>query len=246
MPPGLRDAGKLVGSPTSLRQLGQQCGLPSPLSMRRVIDAPGCPLTHRLRLHLKVLTAPSVVPIETMLERMRAIYGAVGIRVAVSTRETLDAAALGAPVFNALNDMDVAECDGAGVSAEQMQLFGFDGGVPAGQRADDAVVYFVRTATTTSGGTLNGCATFPPGRPGVVITSVASQWTLAHEVGHMLGLSHIGGENTNCPAATPRCCSTPDRTRLMTGCSTSKIVGTPTLDAGERATMLANPLARLG
>lgn len=245
MPPGLRDAGKLVGSPISLRQLGQQCHLPSPLSMRRVIDAPGCPLTHRLRLHLKVLTAPSLA-IETMLLRMREIYGAVGIRVAVASRETLDAAALGAPVFNALNDMDVAECDGAGVSAEQMQLFGFDGGVAPGHRVDEAVVFFVRSATKTSGGTLNGCATFPAGRPGVVIAQVASQWTLAHELGHMLGLLHIAGENTNCPASSPLCCSTPDRTRLMTGCSTSNIIGTPTLDATERATMLANPLARLG
>jgi hypothetical protein len=48
-----------------------------------------------------------------------------------------------------------------------------------------------------------------------------------------MGLRHISGEDTDCPDSVPNCCSTPDRTRLMTGCSTSEIVGTPTIDQSE-------------
>jgi hypothetical protein len=69
------------------------------------------------------------------------------------------------------------------------------------------------------------------------IAQIASQWTLAHEVGHVLGLSHISGENT--PA-----CTTPNFTRLMTGCSTSNITGTPTVVQSEINTMRASNLTQ--
>src|SRR5205807_1725873 len=57
--------------------------------------------------------------------------------------------------------------------------------------ANDIVVYL---ASTLIGGAGNfvGCASFPSGRPGCAIVQVnAARWLTAHEVGHVLGLSHV-------------------------------------------------------
>jgi hypothetical protein len=59
---------------------------------------------------------------------------------------------------------------------------------------------------------------------------------MAHEIGHDLGLVHIAGENAQGP------CTTPNFTRLMTGCGTSNIVGTPTIVQSEINTMRSSNL----
>jgi hypothetical protein len=121
-------------------------------------------------------------------------------------------------------------CVGGQVSPEQVLLFGNRTNV----QDSDITIYFIRTTSPP----LNGCASHPEGQPGAVVTQMASMWTLAHEVGHVLGLNHISGEHQGCPAANPQCCSTPDSTRLMTGCGTGLITSTPTLSAVEITTML--------
>jgi VCBS repeat protein/FG-GAP repeat protein len=150
-----------------------------------------------LRLHVKILTTPSV-SIEQMLVSMQQVYEAIGIRVHRVSTENLTLAAL--------NDLDVGACSGA-VTAEQTQLFGNRNNAPN----TDVVVYFVRSTVPP----LNGCASFPAGRPGAVVTQVASRWTLGHEVGHVLGLPH---------------CDTPAArlfNRLMTGGGTANITNPP-------------------
>jgi Metallo-peptidase family M12 len=240
--PSLRDSGKIVGSAVSIKQLAQQCNLSFPLSLRQFISTSGCPFSRCIRLHIKVLTNPSI-SIETMLNRMREVYSTAGIRVVIASREDLTSAVLGNANFTTLNDLDVGQCDGA-TSNEQNQIFQNQNNVPVGQRNNEIVVYFVRSVTKTAGGALNGCATFPSGQPGAVIAQMASQWTLAHEVGHVFGLNHIAGEHQGCPALNPQCCSTPDFTRLMTGCSTSNIVGTPTVNQTEINAMTNSNLTR--
>jgi hypothetical protein len=239
----LRDSGKLVGSAASVKQVAQQCKLPFPLSLRQFINTQGCPFSRCNRLHLKVLTDPTNFPIETMLNRMREVYSNAGIGVVVASREALTADVLGDDNFTTLNDLDVGECRAA-TTNEQDQLFENQNNVPDGERDHEIVVFFVRTATTNAGGQLNGCAAHPDGRPGAVVAQIASQWTLAHEVGHVLDLRHIEGEHTNCPINNPSCCSTPDFTRLMTGCSTSNITGTPTIDTTEIKAMKKSNLTR--
>ena len=176
----------------------------------------GCaPFTARVRLHLKVLQTPTV-PIATMVNNMRQVYGAAGFLVEVVSTEHLN--------IPHLVDLDVGGANGCRrgvVTAEQQELFSNRNNVVANEIA----VYFVRSTDLP----LNGCAAHPPGRPSAVVAQIASQWTLAHEVGHVLDLNHVANETCNVDAFVP--------TRLMTGCGTGRLRGRPTLIASEVAAM---------
>jgi hypothetical protein len=161
-----------------------------------------------LRLHIKVLSEPTI-PIASMLDRMREVYEPIGITVDVASVETLDRPEL--------LDVDAGGCSNESISAEQQQLFA----ARASASAMDVVVYFVRSTLPP----YNGCAAYPAGRPGAIIASYASEWTLAHEIGHVLGLYHVM-----------------DLHRLMTGQGTANIVDPPPdLLPMEVATMLSSP-----
>jgi hypothetical protein len=160
-----------------------------------------------------------------MLDRMREVYSTAGIRVVVVSREDFS----GPNIFTSLRDLDiVAGCPKGQTSTEQDQLFQNRNNVGENELA----IHFVRTIPGFA-----GCAAHPDDQPGAALSQTASIWTLAHEVGHVLGLSHISGEHQGCPSSNPKCCSTPNRTRIMTGCSTGNLTGTPTFDQGEIDTM---------
>jgi hypothetical protein len=166
-----------------------------------------------------------------MLVRMRQVYQAADIGVEVVSRESL----ANIPNFTALNNLNVGQCVPGTTTPQQNQLFQNRNNVGA----NEIVVYFVSSLVPAN----NGCATFPAGRPGAAVAQIGSRWTTAHEVGHVLGLNHIGGENTNCPTTNPNCCSTPDFTRLMTGCGTGGITGIPTVVQAEINTMRGSSLS---
>jgi hypothetical protein len=165
-------------------------------------------LVPTVRLHAKVLTAPAI-PVATMVDRMREVYATAGIAVQLVSTENLN--------LPALNDVDVGQCVVGQTTAEQNQLFAnrnFAG-------ANDVVVYFVRSTVPP----FNGCAAHPNGEPGAVVAQGATQWTLGHEVGHVLGLSHVN-----------------DNDRLMTGNGTANITNPPPdLIPSEVTTMLNSP-----
>jgi Repeat of unknown function (DUF5648)/Metallo-peptidase family M12B Reprolysin-like len=166
------------------------------------------------------------IAITTMVQSMQQVYDGVNIKVEVGSTQNLS--------LPDLVDVEIGSCIRGSTTAEQNQLFANRDNVAA----NDVTVYFVRTTVPAA----NGCAAHPNGQPGAVVAQGASQWTLGHEVGHVLGLTHIPGEHTGCPPTTPLCCSTPDFTRLMTGCGTGNITGTPNLIASEGTTMDNSPL----
>jgi hypothetical protein len=187
-----------------------------------LIGNTGREYSHHIRVLCKVLQTPNVA-VDTMMANMRQVFDTANILVEEGPRENLTVVdANGATML----DFNVGACtSGQTPTADQTLLFGNRNNAAG----DDIVVYFVRN--TIPG--LNGCASFPAGSPGAIVAQMASPWTLAHEVGHVLGLPHISGENMGCPAATPTCCSTANFARLMTGCGTANIAGVPTLSADE-------------
>ena len=124
---------------------------------------------------------------------------------------------------------------GAPTTVDQRRLFAIRDGVAP----DEVVIYFVRSVYASSGpaaGVLNGCAAHPDDQPGAVVGRVASPWTMAHEVGHVLRLEHITGEKNSMGV-----CVTPDFRRAMTGCSTGGIASTPGLSGAEIGMMTTSP-----
>lgn len=163
-----------------------------------------------VRLHFKILTTPTVA-VSTMLSAMQQVYGAMGIQAQQASSETLD--------LPGLNDLDVGVCAGGLTTPEQNELFlqhRNNVGV------NHVAVYFVRSTIPPT----NGCAAHPPGVPSCVVTQGATQWTLGHEVGHVLGLAHVNDNN-----------------RLMTGNGTANITNPPPdLTRQEVGTMEASRL----
>ena len=166
-------------------------------------------VTQRIRIHTKVLTVPNIA-IETLLQNMREVYAAASIDVEWASTESLN--------LPALNDLDVGQCVAGVTTAEQNTLYNNRNNVAA----NDIAVYFVRSTVPP----FNGCAAHPAGKPSACVVQTGSQWTFAHEVGHVLGLSHVNNND-----------------RLMTGNGTSNITNPPPdLIASEVTTMTNSAL----
>jgi hypothetical protein len=176
-----------------------------------------------VRLHIKVMVNPTSHTIDDMVRNMRDTYISARVGVEVASTEVL-------PLNTALQDLDVGNCPfpcPTTPTAEQAQLFAHNANVGA----NEVVAYFVDSVITAGGGVLNGCCAHPVRQPGVAVASTPSQWTLAHEIGHVLGLPHAD--------AVGACLFD----RLMTSCSTNNITNPPPdLDPSEIAIMDASPL----
>jgi hypothetical protein len=134
------------------------------------------PLVGRARLHFKFLTYPAIA-VDDMLAMMRQIFLTAGISLEVLSKQDL-------PDLPLLDDLDVGTCTTAEpLTAEQEELFGYRDGVGT----NEFVVYFVRSITQGYA----GCAVSTTEKPSAVVSSNARQWTLAHEVGHVLDLLHV-------------------------------------------------------
>ncbi|MDP9841010.1 hypothetical protein [Streptosporangium lutulentum] len=223
--PNLSDSCRVDRLPVSVRKLARDAGMSFPLSLRAFLrDAP-CPHTECVTLHLKSLSEPNV-PVRTMLVSMRTVYNTANVGVRVGSREDL-----GGNAFAMLRDLDTGTCIMGGTpTAEQTTLFANRNNVGI----NDIVIYFVRTTNPGS----NGCANHPTGRPGAVVTRGATQWTLAHEIGHVLGLRHVDDPPPPNPGAP-----SPLLDRLMTGRGTASITNPPPdLINTEVTTMRSSPL----
>ncbi|NUN13133.1 MAG: hypothetical protein HUU55_05805 [Myxococcales bacterium] len=163
-------------------------------------------LFETVRLHFKVLTAPDIA-IDTMLDSMRQVYEPAGFRVVRASDENLN--------LPDLNVVDVGQCRRGQTTDEQDTLFANRNNAGA----NDVVVYFVDATSPP----YNGCAAHPTGQPGAVVASGATRWTLGHEVGHVLGLSHVNNND-----------------QLMTGNGTSSITNPPPDLATSEITTMRN------
>jgi hypothetical protein len=184
-----------------------------------------------LVVHLKSLvqigTGAMAAFITTGFNNLALLLRQFEIQVFRGTTEDLSGNAALAHLVN----VDVGECVDQfgpffGTTDEQDELFQNRNQVGDG----DLVIYFVQATNPPSG----GCATHPSGRPGAIVAQPgtptapgASLWTLAHEVGHVLGLGHVD-----------------DRNRLMFTSTGSITNLPPDISADEEETMLESDLTR--
>lgn len=149
------------------------------------------------------------VPIPTSISAMQSVYDAAGIAVRLVSTTTLSAPGL--------LDINVGACNGT-PTPQQEQLFAHR----AGMSDTDVAIYIVRSTVPP----FNGCATHPSGRPGAVVAAMSTQWTMGHEIGHVLDLVHVNNND-----------------RLMTGNGTANITNPPPdLIASEIKAMDDSPL----
>jgi hypothetical protein len=222
--PNLSDSCLIDHLPVGVKQLAINAGMQFPISLRKFIRDARCPHGGCVTLHLKFLQTPDVA-VRTMLVSMRTVYNTANIGVRVGSREDLSG-----PAFAALIDVEVGSCMSSALTTEQTQLFANRNHATV----THIVIYFVRNTNPT----FNGCAAFPANRPGAIIAHIASQWSLAHEVGHVLGLIHVDDPPPPDPNAPPAKLDS-----LMTGRGTKKITHPPPdLSSAEVTTMASTPL----
>ncbi|MGB7818860.1 MAG: peptidoglycan-binding protein [Ornithinibacter sp.] len=180
--------------------------------------------TRVVRLHIKLMALPTTETLGAMVREARRSFVSVGFGIEVASVQTL-------PVNPVLIDLEVGTCPfpcATAPTTEQTAMWVHDDHVAE----NEIRAYFVRSVLSL-GTALNGCCAHPPGQPGVAVAQTASQLSLGHEVGHVLGLSHVEPPGGPCQLE-----------RLMTGCGTNSVINLPAdLAAAEQAIMESSPLA---
>ena len=134
-----------------------------------------------LTLHIKILVSPVGITIRQMMTAMNNLFSQANIFVNLISREELELSDNKSEFFN---ELDVGSCN-VRPTDEQRDLArirdNIDGAV---------VVVYICNILIGESTIYDGCSTHPAGVPMAVIRRLASPFTLAHEIGHLLGLKH--------------------------------------------------------
>ena len=162
----------------------------------RVLDQRFSGFQHRVRLHFRS-TELTQQPFDRLLANAQLVYGQYGIKIDMANGESLRLSAADQALFDQIDQ----ECQWVLDDGEIKRLHGL--GTPA--PATDILVYFVRAFSDPR---MLGCGGHGGGRPACTVAAAGSQWSMAHEVGHvLLGSSfapvHMGSTRNLMFASTP-------------------------------------------
>jgi len=142
------------------------------------------PMRAALKLHVKVLSPPAHADVDEMLGRARDVFAASGLDLIELSRETI-AAGTNLDRFQTLfvgdgsDDEPSPELADLHATLRDARDFGI------GAHPTEAVIAFVDTLVPAQ----LGCARHPLEQPGAVVSAaLATPWTLAYEIGRILGL----------------------------------------------------------
>lgn len=129
--------------------------------------------SHRVGLHFRSIALTNVM-FHQILNSTQAVYAQYGIRVDMMNGESL----LLEPGDQTRLEQVDQECNWDLSSGEFDELHAR--GTPAPSR--DVLVYFIQSFNPQ----LNGCGGHAPNRPACTVAATGTQWTVAHELCHVL------------------------------------------------------------
>jgi hypothetical protein len=173
-----------------------------------------------VRVHFRVLTPPRHFTVDQMMAKARELYASYGIELVKVSNEPW---AVDGTRDGHFQSLDIGECKRTvPVTEHQKELFAHRFGIGP----NEILVYFVRELVPGA----NGCARHAPFPPAAMISAKeAYEWTLAHEIAHVLGLDHIDFV---------------DKDRLMNNGVTTVTNPPPDLTTDEINKMLASPFCQ--
>lgn len=184
----------------------------------RALDGRFSRFNHRVGLHFRSI-ALTQVTFDRMLRSTQRVYAQYGIRIDMMNGESLGLR----PGDQARLEQVDQQCNWVLSAGEFNDLH--SRGTPA--PATEVLVYFIRSFNPQ----LKGCGGHAAGRPACTVAETGTQWTVAHEVGHvMLG-------RTFAPVHV-------HDTRNLMNTTTSTITSTPTLTDKQLKQMRASTVCR--
>jgi len=129
--------------------------------------------THRVGLHFRSIALTNVT-FDQILSSAQAVYAQYGIRVDMMNGESLG---LEPGDQTRLEQVD-QQCNWVLSTGEFNDLHSRGTAAPA----TDVLVYFIRSFNPQ----LNGCGGHAAGRPACTVAATGTQWTVAHEIGHVM------------------------------------------------------------
>ena len=139
-------------------------------------------------LHAKILVQPTI-SVEDQVKRVSEAFAPADIKINLASVELLN--------LPLLVHLDIGRCWSGETTVAQNDLFSHR----RNAAPNDVCAYWVSTMTSADGTTV-GCAAHQPGIPALALMgrSFMTPWVLAHELGHVLGLSHVDYTEQNTPS----------------------------------------------